>query len=200
MVRAAAYYFAPRHLQDAEFKPNPDKNIAILIDFVNPEQENQLFRRELHEEMKKVFDEHGVSKNVVPLETQMRLRQANRDFPRWSTQEVGRRLDAEQVISINIDSLTVRSDPDSPVLAPSVQVRVRVVASRAKTDAEARLWPKERDGRSVGPLTRPPVEMTGPDTADFVVGALGRDSGRQIATFFYQVDLEEGEEQEPVTR
>jgi hypothetical protein len=184
------YFLGPRRMQKAEYKLTREK-LAVLIETARPDQDSPVFTRAMHEKLVEVFREHKVNTEVVPLEEVLRLRQENADFARWSLPRVGRALGAAQVLYVRIERLQLREGADSPVLAPTVQCRVKVLGVDEFAE-KPRLWPAEteRDGREI-PCERHAQEAADIEAIDSEAAKLGKDTAQLIAMPFYDVDLDE---------
>lgn len=188
-VTAAAYLFGPPRVQKAEFKLT-DGRLAVVIETAHPEEDSPVFRQALLEKMSEIFRENKLKTKIIPDEELLRLHQQNADFADWSLQKIGRRLDAKQVLYVRIEQLQMRDAPDSPLLSPRVDMRLKVIDPFAQPD-KARLWPgpNEREGREAD-RARPPRDVADPTTNDTEAAKLGRDTAYVVAQWFYDVDLE----------
>lgn len=188
-VAAATYLFGPRQIQKAEFKLTEGR-LAVLVEMAHPDEDNPVFRQALQDKLIEIFHENKVRAQVVPEEDILRLRQQNRDFAQWSLQKVGQRVNAKQVLYVRIQRLQLHEAPDSPVLAPLVVMRLKVVDPYADAD-KARLWPgpSELEGREAE-RARPASGVADTLTLDTEAAKLGKDAAYVVAMPFYDVDLE----------
>lgn len=196
IVAAIAYFFGPPQIQWAEFRLT-DGRLAVLVETARPEQDNPVFRQAFSDKLAEIFRDQRVKAQLVPQEEIFRLRQQDPDFSRWSVQKVGRRLNAKYVLYVRIEDLLLRESPGSPVLAPAVRMRLRLVDPHAPPD-KAQLWPgpHERDGRQVA-RGRQHREATDAQAVDEEAAKLGKDAAYLVAAPFYDVDLEKKTPWEP---
>lgn len=195
-IAAATYLLAPPQKQKAEFKLTEGR-LAVLVEMARAGEDNPVFRQALHEKLIEIFHENDVRAKVVPEEDILRLRQQNRDFAQWSLQKVGQRVNAQQVLYVRVERLQLREAPNSPLVAPHVVMRLKVVDPRALAD-KARLWPgnSEPEGRQVE-RARPASEATDALGIDTEAAKLGKDAAYAVAMPFYDVDLESLTPREP---
>ncbi len=188
VVGAMAYYLGPHRTQKAEFNLTAGR-LALIVDNARPSERNPVFDRALYDQIVAIFKERKVKSQVVPFEDVVELRRSNADFDSWSLQRVGKALDAEQVLYLRIEHLAIREAPDSPVMTPTVAVRVKVIGTD-RAASEARLWPTESEGRPIA-CSRPTEEVGDAMMMDTAATKLAKDTAQEIAKLFYEVDLEE---------
>jgi hypothetical protein len=190
-----AYYLGPPRVQKAEFALTDRGRVAVVVDYVRREQENPVFTQALVEKLIEIFREKKSSTRLVPPEELLELRRTHRDFSGWSLQRIGRELNAEQVLWLRVENLTLRLAPDDPVLYPRVVLRVAVIGSDRPPE-RPRLWPEEPEGREVS-CSRPPQEAGDFHTQDLAAISLARDTAHLLATLFFDTDLEQPLPREP---
>jgi hypothetical protein len=189
IVGPIAYFLEPPRVQKAEFKLAAGR-VALVVDVARPEESNPVFLDALQEKLVEIFREQKVKAQLIPRDELVRLQQQNPDFATWDLQKVGRRLNAQQVLWVRIDRLTIREGGNSPMLQPLMQARVKVI-DPAKPAAEARLWPgKDERGGRVVQRNRPAHEAGDALQVDSESAKLGKDSAYVIAQWFYDVDRE----------
>jgi len=196
IISALAYYTAPPQIKKAEFALAPSR-LAVLVEAANPEEDNPIFVRAFHQRLAELLTEHRIAAQLVPLDEVLTLRQQHPDFATWNLQKVGRWLNAEQVLYVRLERLQIRETPGSPILAPAVQMRLKLIGTNQPPD-QARLWPgpQERDGRVVL-HTRPPKELGSLQQVDDEAAKLGKDAAYLAALPFHDVDLEQKPRWEP---
>jgi hypothetical protein len=196
IVGPLMYLLAPRQWRKPEFILTEGR-LAVLIETARPEQDNPVFTNALCEKLEEIFAEKKeINAQVIAQKEIFALRQRHPDFRNWHLQRVGRELDADQVLYVRIDRLQAQV-PDSPLLKPEIDFRLKVVDPDADGD-EARLWPPpdERRGREVT-YERQLKEIGDATVVDAEMAKLGRDVAWLIADPFYKVDLEERRQPEP---
>jgi hypothetical protein len=189
------YYLGPPRIQKAEFPLTSKGRVAVVVDYVRREQENPVFSQTLVEKLIDIFRERKSSTRIVPPEELLDLRKRHRDFREWSLQRIGRELEAEQVLALRVENLTLRVAPDDPVVYPRVVLRVMVIGSDRPPE-RPRLWPDEPEGREV-PCSRPPQEAGDIHAHDLAAIKLARDTAHLLATLFFDTDLEQPIPKEP---
>jgi hypothetical protein len=191
IVGSLMYFTLPPQVQKREFELTSGR-LAVLVEMARPEQDNPVFAEAFHERLVEIFREQKkIRAQVIPYMDVVRLRQKHADFYKWSLPEIGRRLKADQVLYVRVESLELYTDPGSPVLAPQVRLRLAVVDPNAPAGT-SRLWPppEEREGRIIerGRHQRPVDSTT---IVDSETRKLARDAAVLAAMPFYDVDLEE---------
>ena len=196
IVGAIAFFTAPRQIQKTEFALTKGR-LAVLIELARPDEDNPVFTQALHTKLTEIFREKKVNEQVVPFAEVQRLRQVSPDFDRWDMQRVAKALNAEQLLYIRVEHLSMKSTAAHPVLEPTADLRIKVI-SPAVPPKQARVWPKseEREGRPIQ-RGRPMREASDPGTLDTEADKLGKDVARLVAKPFYDVDLEEKDQWEP---
>lgn len=189
------YYLGPPRVHKAEFPLTSRGRVAVVVDYVRREQENPVFAQALVEKLIEIFREKKSSTRLVPPEELLELRRTHRDFSEWSLQRIGRELNAEQVLWLRVENLTLRVAPDDPVLYPAVVLRVMVIGSDRPPE-RPRLWPQELEGREVS-CRRPPQEASDFHAQDLAAIKLARDTAYLLATLFFDTDLEQPLPKEP---
>lgn len=190
MLGAIVYFLSPPQVRKAEFELTQAR-LAIHIDSRGQSRNNPLFEHELHQTLSEVFKEKKLNARIVPHERMLDLQQRNADFAKWSNQKIGRELRVEQVLYIMIDELRTRERPDHPILHPRVWLRARVVGVQAPS-AHPVLWPiDEPAGREIS-TARQPQEAGDINRDDTAIAKLARDAAHLIASYFYDLDLEDG--------
>ncbi|TWT44606.1 hypothetical protein RAS1_10210 [Phycisphaerae bacterium RAS1] len=186
-LRALAYYLSPPQIQKAAYKLTEGR-LAIVIDYAHAEDENPVFSRRLHDAITGLFRDHKVKSQVISFDDVLSLRQVNRDYSSWTIQRIGRELEADEVLYLRVTRLQFQEEPGHPVVAASAALGVKVIGTQ-QDEAHARLWPEERDGKSVT-CSRPPLEAAR-ETIDIEAAKLATDTSHFVGGFFYDTDLEE---------
>lgn len=189
--------FSPPQIQKPEFELTTGR-LAIVTDYARPAQTNPVFDLNLYNRIFAQFRENEVPCQIVPYGDVVRLRQSNPEFAKWSVQEIGRRLNAEQVLYLRIEQFQLLRSPRDPIITPRVALRVKVVGVH-EPSVHARLWPErdaDPDGRTVT-HTRPPKEAGDFELSDAETAKLARETAHFVARFFHKYDLEVKPPHEP---
>ena len=196
LVAAVGILTAPPQIKKAEYRLAPGR-LAVLIETARPEEDHPVFAQAFHDRLVDEFRQHKIRAQVVSRDEVQRARQENPDFARWSVQRVGRWLLADQVLYVRIESLQLYEAPGSPLLAPRVQMRVRVIGVN-EPEETARLWPgPEEPGGRLMQRTRQPKEAIDSVLIDAEAAKLGREAAFLVAMPFRDVDLEQKPPWEP---
>lgn len=190
MIGAIVYFLSPPQIRKAEFELTKGR-LAIHIDSRGQSRNNPLFEHELHQTLSEIFKEKKLNAKIVPHARMLDLRQSSADFAKWSVQKIGRELHAEQVLYIMIDNLHTRERPDHPILHPRVELRARLVGVQAPA-AHPVLWPVDDPaGREIS-AAQQPQEAGNINRDDAAIAKLARNAAQEIASYFYDLDLEDG--------
>ncbi len=190
MLGAVAYFLGPKRVQKAEFSLAKGR-VALVIEYRSAQEASPIFDRQLYERVVQIFRDEKSETTFVPLERWAQLRQENPQTKSWSIQRIGRALEAEQVLYLQVDRLSLRESPEHPVLAPRVALQARVI-SASEPPPHHRLWPTgpTEDGRAIE-AQRPPQEMPSVDVIDRELGKLARETAYLLTRYFLDTDLEE---------
>lgn len=188
------YMFGPPRVQKAEFRLGKGP-LAIFIESAAGDGSMPIFERELHVKLDEIFRAERISNNVVPLDRAQSLPQRHPDFRSWSLQKIGRTLGADQLLYVRIQELRVRESPEHPLLSPMARLELKVIDVNAPP-SRARVWP-ESGARELPPITRQTEEASSRERTDMAIVKLARDAAREIASRFYDVDLEQPSRREP---
>ncbi|MBL8879925.1 MAG: hypothetical protein JNG88_12465 [Phycisphaerales bacterium] len=193
---AMLYFLSPQRMHKPEIELTKAR-LAILIEFADPSAENPVFARALHDIIEDQFTERKLKSKVVPCDELARLRSENADFSTWSVQRIGRRVNAEQVLYIRVESFIIHEEPGHPLIEPKADMRLKVIDARASAkEGNVQLWPPEPDGRRIA-LARPPKDAGSSRQIDDEVKKLARQTGRIAARIFVEHDEEEELPREP---
>ena len=137
--------------------------------------------------------EHGAAKRLIPALSIKRLRQSDSKFDQRACTHIGRMLEAEQVLAIEVRSFYATENPVEANAAARMSVAVKVInALERKHPGKVRLWPKSRRGRIVeaelnaGAVTRA-------KTRHGILRALTGTLAEKIARQFYDRPMDDFE-------
>ncbi len=187
-IGALGVLTAPRQIQKHEYELTNGR-LAVLIETARPESDSPVFNEALQQRFSEILRDKGFQTRIIPREELLRLRQGNADFSRWTLQKIGREVNAQEVLYLRIDELHVREGPDSPMISPKVNLRVKIIAPELPPE-QARLWPPDRLGRAIE-CSRQQEEYAGPASVDTAASKLGKDTAWLVARLFFDWDLEE---------
>lgn len=192
-MSAISYFTSPTRTKPPEFILTKDR-IAIVVDPTRGEFDNPIVTRALYSKMVDILRTNNVNDRIVPFEEFIRLRQNNVDYSKWSIARIGKELRASQVIYIRIERLQLLERAEQPVVTPIAEGEVRVIDPNAPM-TKARVWPGEMERREFK-VTLPVVEASDEAAIDAEAAKLGRQTGRDIAEYFYEVNLEAPKERD----
>jgi len=98
-----------------------------------------------------------------------------------SIQQLGRRLDADTIIYVNLTQFDLQSEPDTPLIFPAGRARIKVV----KVSTGERLWPIDLAGRAVRVTGRRQSEALNAKSREKWTDTLVEMLAGQIADLFY---------------
>jgi hypothetical protein len=187
LVKGMVYFLSPPRIQRAEYKLTEGR-LAILVESRDPRQTNPVFTRALHRQIVEIMRDKKAPTTVIPYMEMLNLRRGNPEFNSWSIQRIGRELNADEILYLVLDELRLREPPDSPVIEPSVTLRLKVISAQ-QPPPHHRLWPEEADGRSI-PARRQTQEAVGGQAVDVAATKLAFDTAHLVMLPFFDVDLE----------
>lgn len=168
--------------------------LALLVEYARSREENPVFTRAFHDRLQEVLREQKLPTTFISQDEVARARRAHPDFARWNLQQIGRELDADQVLYARVEQLRLRDDAVGLIVTPEVQLRLMLIDVHARD--KPRLWPDETEGRLVK-RGRPSQEATDPVMVDAETTKLARDTAWVVAKYFYEYDVEEKDPWEP---
>lgn len=188
IVAPLAYYLGPKRVDKAQFELTEGR-LAVLIENKSSTETNPVFNQQLYDTISDILRDKKAKTQLVPYGELLDLQRKNPDFNKWSAQKVARELDAEQLLWIYLEDLTFRETPNSPILTPRVEARLRVIGAEAPA-AHARLWPDDREGYPVS-YSRQILEAAGPEAFDSAAEKLAKDAAYRVMYPFFDNDQEE---------
>lgn len=194
LLGAGAYYLSPPHVQKPEHTFPENSRVLLLIEAADPTDENPVFTRALHERSEALLRDGKWLGRLVSQEELAEKRRSDPSFAKASLQKIGRALGAEYVLYARIESLDIRESLDArdsldqKILSPKVELRVKVVGVELPA-SEARVWPKEADGRPMS-CARQTSEGADPDHEDAETTKLAYDTAYWLTAPFIEIDLE----------
>ena len=157
----------------------------MLVDDPNRELRNPTLSNQIAHEIGFYLEQSEAVTQIVPQSRVVSLRESlGRDFDATPVDEIGKRLDAEQVIHVEIESVTLR--PDLVLYHPKASVKVKLIdAVKSK-----RLFPADTTGRDPGftlhPELRPKIkERVSQNSSAVISQMLARRIARDVARLFH---------------
>jgi hypothetical protein len=188
---ALLYYsgLGPKDKVKAEFKLPPGPILILVdddMDLVTP----PLARDMLVDAIALQLKEQKISQNVTTNEEIGLIRKSATDFDKLTVREVGRRAKADTVIWMNVEDFAVESDLDMAVSPARFGVKLKVFNAREEDKRKIRLWPPEREGRTID-VTATPHEVRKCKNVSEVHQLLATAMADKIAKLFYDYTVEE---------
>ncbi len=174
----------PERKVEAEYKIGPGR-LLILVDDDKGRLPNPTMRPLLRTALVKQFEEHKVCKEFVPVEAIVRLRQRDSQFARRGAREIGRRLDADIVLQLNVRTFTLHHNTVKPAYKGQFMVTVKVLDAHATSPEDVRLWPQSTEGKTVEVETELHTGK-GSSYDDQLTRRLCDEMAEKIAKLFYE--------------
>lgn len=190
-IGAILFFLSPRQVTPTEYKLTSGR-LVILIEAGRPHEENAVFVNAFHEKLVEYLKERAKLKATIVSQDEItRLRREHPDFRQWGVQEVGRALNADEVLYFYIDELALYEAPGSPLLYPRIRMHQTVIGT-LRPSSDPRAWPPSdiRRGREVS-FSLHPREATSLAVLDEELRKLARAAAWVAAAPFYDFDREE---------
>jgi hypothetical protein len=185
----------PPRMQDAEVEFAEDARLAVLVDYARPADESPVFTHAFVDRFTEILRNEEITNEFVPHQRVLALRQSTPGFRKWSVQRIGREIEADEVVYVQVERLQLQERGESPLLMPSVTLRLKLIDTDDMA-AMARRWPAEKEGRALK-RERPPREARDQMLLDAETRKLARECAWLAAKFFYKYDLEAKDPWEP---
>ncbi len=165
--RAISTILAPdlRPLIEAKYKFAKGKKIAVLIDDYLAPLNNPGMKTDLAKKIGDGLIEAGAIRagDLVSTETIVQIPKDTPQGKKLSIQNIGKQVQADQVLYINIVEFNLQSDPENPLIQPKARAYVKVV----NVGDGDRLWPVDVTGEPIEAKSRMENELLSdkPDTS-----------------------------------
>lgn len=153
----------PRPMVEAKYKFDKGKKIAVLIDDYLAPVSNPGMKRELAQKIGDGLIEAGAVRagDLISTESVVQLPKDTPQGKKLSIQNIGKQVQADQVLYINIVEFNLQSDPENPLIQPKARAYVKVV----NVEDGDRLWPIDVTGEPIEAKSRMENELLS-DKAD----------------------------------
>jgi len=178
----------PKPTVEAEFTLTKGP-ILILVDDDYNLTESQVTRDAIASALAEQLAVHKANRRPVPLERLKRIRLTAPDYAKISAHELGRMVQAEQVLWIKIVEYKIGDlEADNPNEAARVIVSLRVLDCHAERRDDVRLWPTGREPHRLE-ITEPlaTVQSLGREKIELL---LIQELADQTAKLFYDYKVE----------
>ncbi len=158
-----------------------NKTILIWIDDTVIEPKHHSLRRELTQKLRTHLEEHKAIGGAVAYAKIAQFRRAHPEFIDMSIQELGKHLQAEQVLYLFINQFQFHHDVGEGYYQPSISGSVKIV----DVSTGERVWPTDQSYRSFT-VNQPLIEGRGNEFEDDLIQTFGADVAQEIAPYFYK--------------
>lgn len=182
------HLYGPKEKIPAEFNL-PKGPVLVLVDDQQDLMASPEARRELVDALATELRAHNAVEQVTTNDEIATIRRSTEDYEQRGVREVGQLAGADTVIWLSMKQFDVERDLEMVTQQAQAAATLKVVNAKAEERSEVRLWPKEREGRTVF-ATVGPQELracrTLPEMCRKVAGALAG----EVAKLFYDQELE----------
>lgn len=122
----------------AQYEIPQESTLLVLVEDPKHLAGETSLKTELTEFLTQEFEDRGLVEHVVPYRQLMSLAAATANFRALSTAEVGKKLNADVVLYVQINNFSLKDDPSSPFWHGKLSTLVRLISVK-----KGRLWPKD---------------------------------------------------------
>jgi hypothetical protein len=153
----------PRPFVEAKYKFAKGKKVAVLIDDYLAPVNSPGMKRELAQKIGDGLIEAGAVRagDLVSTESVAQLPKEAAQGKKLSIQNIGKQVQADEVLYINIVEFNLQADPENPLIHPKARAYVKVV----NVEDGDRLWPIDITGEPIEAKSRMENELIS-DKAD----------------------------------
>jgi hypothetical protein len=173
----------PAPTVDAEYSLE-DTTVLIWIDDTAIGPKHHSLRRELTASIHSDLEEHEAVGVVVAYEKIAQFRMAHPEYIDMSIQELGKRLQAEQVLYLFVNQFHFHHEAGQEYYQPGLSGSCKIV----DVSTGERVWPKDQSYRSFT-VNQPMIEGKGAEFEDNLMQKLGVRVAEEIAPYFYKHKL-----------
>lgn len=171
------------------YEPPKDKRVLVLVDDLRQPVSYVEIKRMLSESVGKELVKNKLARDTVPYENYMRYISGRNDADRLGVANIGRSLNADLVLVVEITEFRLKDDPAVPIWHGKLATSVRWVDPNQTKESDARLWPRDTlSGHPVEPSTTPMGQENSLLEGTAVAQRLADLMGDEIAKLFYEHD------------
>jgi hypothetical protein len=174
----------------AEFQL-PKKPLLILVDddydLIHP----PIARDVLAEALAKELRDHELADKITSSEELAKLRQVTPEFEKRCADTVGRLAHAEVVLWLQVVRFTIPDDIDAALVPCYFGVTVKVLDAKATKREDVRLWPKEREGKTIE-VKISPHDLQQCKSIREAHTLVAQTLAMDVAKLFYEYETEQG--------
>lgn len=134
-----ATVFTPPKKIPPQYDLPQDKVVLVLVDDPQYLVGYAPVKFELTRYINELLEAHRLVRKTIPQKDLLRLIASEPDFNRLPTTQVGKKLQADLVIVVEVDEFSLKDAPLSPVYHGKFKTSVRVVSTK-----KGKLWPTDR--------------------------------------------------------
>jgi len=194
-----AAQLAPPRKVHAQFRPPAQKRCLVLVDDVLSGQgAYETVKDMLTERLNQELAEHKIAASTIPYGQVAHLAAITPRYNDLSIPQIGRKLDADLVLYVQIDRFELRDSPVETLWHGCFVASVKMVDAQ-----QGRLWPMDRpDGHQVGPVEIPIHDSSQPAHDVALTQELVDRMADRVAKLFYDhrqsaQELQEQQQEEP---
>ena len=158
-----------------------DKTLLIWIDDTAVGPKHHSLRRELTMQMRKHLEDHQAIGDTVEYLKITQFRMTHPEFIDMSIQELGKRLQAQQVMYLFINQVQFYHEAGEGYYQPSLSGSCKIV----DVNLGERVWPIDQSYQSFA-VTQPMIEGKGTEFEDGLIQKLGAAVAQEIGPYFYK--------------
>ncbi len=163
---------------DAKFPLPENKRILVLPDDMFNPLSYPPAKRALARKINDMLAEKNVAADLVPYDELVDLIAAEPDFNKLSVSTVGRKLGADLVIYVLLDSLQLKDSPADSLWHGRFGARVRVIEV-----GQGRIWPEEPTGHEIA-IVEPSTENLSETYGEKLALVLAYKLGEKVGYLF----------------
>jgi len=180
-----AAQFAPPQKVEAVYKPPSGKTILVFVDDLSNPVSYEPVKAELTNRLNEKLVENDIAAETVPYERLLNLMAATPNFNQLRIPTIGRELDADLVLYVEIVGFCLKDSQVSPLWNGKLSTRVKIVDSQ-----EGRLWPVDRfEGYPLEPVETGTVDNPSTSYGAELAEILAEQMADSIAKLFYDHEV-----------
>lgn len=165
----------------AEYELPKDQAVLVLVEDPQNVVSYTPIKYELARSINKLLEEHKACSELISPESVLHIKSSCHDYSQLSTAEIGKKLDADLVIYVQITEFQLKDSQYDPVWNGKMSATVRVISVK-----EGRLWPKDTlGGFQVSDVVRDRHMDTSENYMEKFSAEMAKELAKNIAELFY---------------
>lgn len=183
VVGYLAAIFTPPEKIEPVYELPKDKIVLVLVDDPAFRSGHAPIKSELSREINRLLEGHRLVRRTIPYKKLLAYIATETNYNQMPTTEVGKALEADLVIVVEIDDFALKDDMRSSVYHGRLKTSVRVVSTR-----QGKLWPKHLTrGYPVKPVETPLQQGDGSSQFEIKLSRrLARNMAEKIVNLFFE--------------